>query len=46
MHIVCSSKTNVNMNSVRGGDYDDCEGMPYGMLSQSIWQVLCTGMST
>jgi len=28
------------MNSVRDGDYDDCEGM----VSQSIWQMLCTGM--
>jgi len=44
MRGVCSSKTNVNMNSVRDDDdYDDCEGMPYGMLSQSVCQVLFTG---
>lgn len=46
MRIVCSSKTNVNVNSVRDDDdYDDCEGMCYGMLSQSICQALFTGTS-
>jgi hypothetical protein len=38
--------TNVNMNSVRDDDddNDDCEGMPYGMLSQSTCQALFTGI--